>query len=189
MAAEVVGPWPGGSHVPLQFAATPVLSRPSDAGTVTPILENPCAWKLNLGAMLSGGTTGEQRLALFLLLASEMSIFRWLVLATLVSTLASVLMIYLFPIEADILVGINLLILVAIGLMSGFMAATFEGDGVLSNILCNRPKKAAWSNSLFGFIAAPFSVLAVAILIVELPGVIDWGGELISLVTALGVHR
>ena len=119
MAAEVVGPWPGGSHVPLQFAATPVLSRPSDAGTVTPILENPCAWKLNLGAMLSGGTTG----------------------------------------------------------------------GVLSNILCNRPKKAAWSNSLFGFIAAPFSVLAVAILIVELPGVIDWGGELISLVTALGVHR
>ena len=70
-----------------------------------------------------------------------MSIFRWLVLATLGSTLAGVTMIYLFPIEADILVCLNLLLLVATGVLSGFMAAVFERDGVLSNILCNRPKR------------------------------------------------
>jgi hypothetical protein len=189
MDAEIIGPWPGGPHVPLQFAVTPVLARLSDAGTIDGIVEHPSAWKHELDGKLSNDMPGQHRLALFLLLASEMSVFRWLVLATLVSSLASILMIYLYPIEADILVGFDLLILIAIGLLSGFMAATFEGNGVLSNILCNRPKKAAWSNSLFSFIAAPFAVLAIAILIVEMPGVIDWGGGILSLIASLGVHQ
>ncbi len=189
---EIPGFWHGAPNAPVRFAPTPVLARLSQAGAFSrrfSTVKDVTRWRKELTQLLSGAIDDNRhRLALFALLASEVSIFRWLVLATLGSTLASVTMIYLFPIEADILVCLNLLLLVATGVLSGFMAAAFERDGVLSNILCNRPKKAAWSSSLFGFIVVPFVVLAIAILVAEIPGVIDWGGGVLSLLAVLGIH-
>ncbi len=189
---EIPGFWHGAANAPVRFAPTPVLARLSQAGAISrrfSTVKEVTRWRKELTQLLSEAAgDNHHRLALFALLASEVSIFRWLVLATLGSTLAGVTMIYLFPIEADILVCLNLLLLVATGLLSGFMAAAFERDGVLSNILCNRPKKAAWSSSLFGFIVVPFVVLAIAILVAEIPGVIDWGGGVLSLLAVLGIH-
>lgn len=191
-AKEIPGFWHAAPGAPVRFAPTPVLARPSQAGACSrrfSTLADVTRWREELTQLLSeAADDNHHRLALFALLASEVSIFRWLVLATLGSTLASVTMIYLFPIEADILVCLNLLLLVATGVLSGFMAAAFERDGVLSNILCNRPKKAAWSSSLFGFIVVPFVVLAIAILVAEIPGVIDWGGGVMNLLAVLGIH-
>jgi hypothetical protein len=189
---EIPGFWHGAANAPVRFAPTPVLARLSQAGAISrrfSTVKDVTRWGKELTQLLSeAADDNHHRLALFALLVSEVSIFRWLVLATLGSTLASVTMIYLFPIEADILVCLNLLLLVATGVLSGFMAAAFERDGVLSNILCNRPKKAAWSSSLFGFVVVPFIVLAIAILVAEIPGVIDWGGGVLSLLAVLGIH-
>ena len=59
---------------------------------------------------------------------------------------------------------------------------------MLSNILCNRPKKAAFSGSLFAYAALPFLALGFAIAVSQVPGVVDWGGGILALLGAVGVH-
>jgi hypothetical protein len=123
-----------------------------------------------------------------MLLAAEMTLFRWAAAGTVVGTLASVIIVYLYPVEADPLLLLNLVILVAIGLYSAYVTAGFERDEVLSNVLCNRPKKVQVSVAFFSFIAAPFIALAAAIMIVAIPGVVDWAGGVLAMARALGVH-
>ena len=45
------------------------------------------------------------------------------------------------------------------------------------------------STTLFGLIVAPFLALAVAILVIDIPGVVDWGDGILALVKAAGMHR
>jgi hypothetical protein len=68
------------------------------------------------------------------------------------------------------------------------MATTFEGDGLLSNVLCNRPRKGKLSITLFVFIAAPFLALSGAIAVTRIPGVVDWSGGVLGLLLGLGLH-
>jgi hypothetical protein len=96
--------------------------------------------------------------------------------------------VFFYPIEADTLLILNLLILALAGLLCGYLAVVFERDGVLSNVVCNRPQKAEISVGLFSFIASPFVALAVAIALVEIPGVVDWAGGLFAMVRTLGIH-
>ena len=90
----------------------------------------------------------QHRRAIYALLASEISLYRWFVAGAVLCALASVCAAYLFPLEADNLLMWNLGVLVTHALLAGYVATTFERDGVLSNILCNRPKKAEFSASL-----------------------------------------
>jgi len=101
--------------------------------------------------------------------------------------MASVCAAYLFPLEADALLMWNLMVLVAHAILAGFVATSFERDGVLSNILCNRPKKAAFSATLFTYAALPFFALGFAIAVSQVPGVVDWGGGLLELLSAIGL--
>jgi hypothetical protein len=103
--------------------------------------------------------------------------------------LASVAIVYLFPVESDPLLMLNLILLVVAGVSAGYMATAFEGDGVMSNVLCNRPKQPKLSIVLFAFAAVPFAALAVAIAVARLPGVVDWSGGLIELLERLGLHH
>ena len=67
------------------------------------------------------------------------------------------------------------------------LATHFERDGVLSNILCNRPKEAKFSATLFTYAALPFFALGFAIAVSQVPGVVDWGGGLLALLKAVGL--
>jgi len=111
-----------------------------------------------------------------------------LVITAVLCTLASVGCVYLFPIEADRLLLLNLLILAALGVASGYIATAFERDKLLCNVLCNRKPGRKFSAALFACIAVPFLVFALAIAIANIPGVVDWGGGLLELLKALGVH-
>jgi hypothetical protein len=199
--AEIPGLWQGGAEVPVTFAATPVLARVSTAigyGGHTPALEptgklspdeTATQWAESLsGILFAGARDSRHRFALFALLAAEMSLFRWISLGAIVCALASVLIVYLYPIEADTLLIINLAILALTGVVCAYLAVVFEGDEVLSNVLCNRPKKTQMSVGLFGFIAFPFIALAVAVAIVGVPGVVDWAGGLLAMLRAFGYH-
>jgi hypothetical protein len=189
---EVPGLWSGGPNEPVKFAVTPISARVPDAGKAGLALLKSATykqWKELLAELLGKGIDNSTtRGALFVLLAVEMSLFRWLVAATLLATLGGVVLAYLFPMQADILILLNLCLLTLAGLLLGYMSAMFEGDGVLSNVLCNRPRKARWSVTLFAFVTAPFLVLVVATTIAQMPGVIQWSGGLLELVNAVGVH-
>ncbi|HMD73862.1 MAG TPA: hypothetical protein VKG05_08395 [Steroidobacteraceae bacterium] len=119
---------------------------------------------------------------------SAVSLFRWAAAGAAASALASVIVVYLYPIEADTLLLLSLVILALTGLLCAVVATAFERDEVLSNVICNRPKKTQVSTAFFLFVAAPVLVLAAAIAVVAIPGVVDWAGGVIAMVRALGVH-
>ncbi len=198
---EILNTWAGGAEMPVTFPATPVLARVGGGGAFR---------RRRLGAAANGGTRAQQvglewarslseilfkgdwdsthRLALYALLAAEISLLRWIALGAILCALVSVTIAYLYPIEADSLLVLNLGLLAATGVLSAYLAVQFECDEVLSYVLCNRPKKAQISIGLFTYVASPFVALAAAAAIVGVPGVVDWAGGLYAMLRALGIH-
>ena len=161
---EYPGLWPPNDWQPNLFAATPVVARVSsdivrklNDGTRSRARDAK-SWKTLVCEFLNkceGKLThndGPHRRAVYALLASEVSLYRWFVGGAVLCALASVCAAYLFPIEADPLLIWNLGVLIVHALLAGYVATAFERDGVLSNILCNRPKKAEFSASLFAYL-------------------------------------
>jgi hypothetical protein len=193
----------GGSEMPNAFPATPVLAidcgagrlpqgfwTGNDASAASSPEKAGRAWAAELSKiMYKGETDGSRtRFALFGLLVSELSLFRWIAVGSVLSACASIGIVFLYPIEADSLLILNLLMLALAGMLCAYFAVVFECDGVLSNIVCNRPQRAEISIGLFSFIASPFVALAAAIALVEIPGVVDWAGGLFVMVRTLGIH-
>jgi hypothetical protein len=190
---EPVGLWPADDvSAPRVFPSTPALARPADGAQKAKELiwgENLNEWRKRVAEWLyDGNNDSRHRMALFTLLATEVAVFRWCILGTVLSALASIGAVYLFPIEADPLLVYNLALLVGIGAIAGLAATNFERDALLSNLLCNRPAPRQFSTPLVAFIAVPFIALAVAFAIARVPGVLDWGGGVLQLLGALGLH-
>jgi hypothetical protein len=187
-----LGPWPPGPYTPPSFPATPVISRAVQASTAMQSLysrDGFTEWARLLTDWLhKGADDSQRRAAVFVLLATEVSLYRWLLACAVLCALASVAIVYLFPIESDMLLVLNLIIFIASGVVAGYMATAYERNGVMSRILCDRPRKAKLSTALFAFVAAPFAALAIAIAVAQVPGVVDWSGGLIALMEGLGLH-
>ena len=197
--AEYPGLWPANDWQPNLFAATPVVARVSadvvrklNEGTLS-TADDARSWKTLVFEFLGrcegqlNANDGPHRRAVYALLASEVSLYRWYVGGAVLCALASVCAAYLFPLEADPLIMWNLGVLVVHALLAGFVATAFERDGVLSNILCNRPRKAEFSGSLFAYAGMPFLALGFAIAVSQVPGVVDWGGGILKLLSAIGL--
>ena len=190
--------WPAEPAAPRVFPPSPVAARPSDGGSAARKLLREGALPSDRGPtrdwseLVSEWLYDERndtshRTALFTLLATEISLFRWSLLGAVLCALASVGAVYLFPIEADQLLMFNLVLLAGAGALAGYAATAFERDGLLSHLLCNRPAR-KFSLPLFLFITLPFLALAVGLAIAEIPGVVDWGGGLLQLLGAFGLH-
>jgi hypothetical protein len=198
---EILDTWAGGSEMPVTFPATPVLARVGGGGAFrrrrlgraadggTRAQQVGLEWARSLSEILfKGNWDSTHRLALYALLAAEISLLRWIALGAILCALGGVTIAYLYPIEADSLLVLDLGLLATTGVLSAYLAVQFETDEVLSYVLCNRPKKAQMSVGLFTYVASPFVALAAAAAIVGLPGVVDWAGGLYAMLRALGVH-
>jgi hypothetical protein len=196
--SEIPGLWSGGAEMPISFPTTPVLAIDSGAGAYVwgaVDTQNPGAeaagnaWAASLSDILyQGKQNGRSRFALFALLVSELSLFRWIAAGAVLCAFGSVAIVYLYPIEADTLLVLNLIILALAGILCAYLAVIFEREEVLSNIVCNRAKKTQVSMGLFSFIASPFIALAAAIALIGVPGVVDWAGGLFVMLRSLGIH-
>ncbi|HEY6124982.1 MAG TPA: hypothetical protein VIV63_10030 [Steroidobacteraceae bacterium] len=192
-AGEYPGLWRANEWQPDLFATTPVVASVGADIIASLNADQERPWKILINEFLGkcdGGKRsddGKHRRAIYALLASEISLYRWLVAGAVLCASASVCAAYLFPLEADALLLWNLLVLVVHALLAGYVATAFERDGVLSNILCNRPKEAKFSASLFTYAALPFFALGFAIAVSQVPGVVDWGGGLLVLLGAIGL--
>jgi hypothetical protein len=190
---EYPGLWPPNEWQPDFFATTPVVAHVSPEVTAALNSDAQRPWKTLISEFLGkcdGGqrsNDGHHRRAVYALLASEVSLYRWFVAGSALCAIASVCAAYLFPLEADALLMWNLFVLVIHALLAGYVATNFERDGVLSNILCNRPREAKFSASLFTYAALPFFALGFAIAVSQVPGVVDWGGGLLMLLKAVGL--
>ena len=184
--------WPPGLQTPRIFASTPVAALAASGGEhARKLLESDkCdVWTRELKEWLyDNQDDSSHRIAAFTLLVVEISLYRWSVMGGVLCALASIATVWLFPIEADMLVILNLGLLVALGVSCGLVATSLERDEVLSSVLCNRKARRRFSTPLFMFIAIPFLAFSLALAIANVPGVVDWGGGLLQLLTALGVH-
>ncbi len=191
-----LGCWPQNVGAPLSFPRTPVAAwnhcggaeaqrlrghdRPrslSDEQRRAQIIDG-------LKMLFSGGHSRDPqpRLALFVYLTGELFLFRLVGLGATLATLTGVAILYLFPVTgASTFLLLNLALLAIVGLLSGHYALRFEHNDVLSNIVCNQPRAAKVSTALFGYIAFPFVILAIAITLSQTPGVLGWSGGLIRL--------
>jgi len=189
---HAISRWPCDGFGPRVFPPTPVVARATDGGSEVKRLlwaADLADWRKRISEWLHhGDDDGKHRIAVFALLATEISLFRWCVIGTTLCALASIGAVYLFPIEADSLLMFNLLVLVGVGAVAALAATTFERDTLLSNVLCNRPAPRKFSTPLFVFTSVPFIALAVALAIAQIPGVLDWGGGVLQLLKAFGLH-
>ena len=186
------GVWSQNTFSPRVFPATPVIATVADGGLAARRLRSTSTlttWTRSLRDWIYYGLNNDnQRVAVFTLLATEMSLYQWSVVGAVLCTLASVGAAYLFPIEADRLLLLNLLILAVLGVAAGYIANAFERNELLCYVLCNRAPGRRFSAAMFACIAVPFLILALAIGIANVPGVVDWGGGLLELLKKLGVH-
>jgi len=184
---ETLGTWPPEATAGVRFASTPAVARVQDGGRQAVHLLTPAgrpAFAHALAPLTTpapDGTTAplsrDARLALYVLLASEVSLVRWATFCGVASCLAVAGFVYLFPVSgADAFILFNLAVLALVGVFAGHTAMSFERNEVMSNLLCNRSAKMEWSGTLFNYIAVPFAVLVLVIAITQIPGVINLGG-------------
>lgn len=191
-----LGCWPQNVGAPLSFPRTPVAAWNHCGGAAAQRLRgHDRPRSLNdeqrrerivdgLKRLFSGGHARDPqpRLALFVYLTGELFLFRFVGLGATLSTLTGVAILYLFPVTgASTFLLLNLALLAIVGLLSGHYALRFEYNDVLSNIVCNQPRTGKVSTALFGYIAFPFVILALAITLSQTPGVLGWSGGLIRL--------
>jgi hypothetical protein len=186
------GVWSQNPSSPRMFPATPVIATVAAGGLAARKLRSSSTliqWSGWLSDWIFNGQDDfNHRVAVFTLFATEISLYQWSVVGAVLCMLASVGAAYLFPIEADRLLLLNLLILAALGVAAGYIATVFERNELLCYVLCNRAPGRHFSAPMFVCIAIPFLILALAIGIASVPGVGDWGGGLLNLLKTLGVH-
>jgi hypothetical protein len=188
---DVIGLWPPAQALHVRFATTPAVARLKDAGEAGVRLLAPERWP-EFGAGIrraaSGNVDLDARIALYTLFASEVSQTRWATFSSIACSLAAISCLYLFPASGSNAFALfNVALVLIVGLFAGYTAMTFERDEVMSNVLCNRPKKIEFSATLFTYTAFPFIVLALCLAIVQVPGVLDWSEGLFrSLLNATG---
>ena len=175
--------WQQLSEKRARFVATPVMAnRWTGREVVHVYVTDEPRWATDLNRLLMTSPVDVDGLrALYAFLCSEMANYQFAILGVALATIASSGIVYLYPVSrATVLIGLNLLALLIAGVYSAFKTLRFEGDIVLSNVLCNRSQKKEWSLSLFIFIVLPFVVIAIALGIQQIPGVLSVGDGLVN---------
>jgi hypothetical protein len=173
LAGFRAGGWPAGQLEDL----TEFERLKSSLGRALSTPANEASPPVSAADVSAGAPTAADLRTIYALLTIDIHCYHLTVLGSILSVIASSAIIYLFPVSQDInLILINVGTLVIVGLYSAYNAVQFETNGVLSNVLCNQPEKANWSLGLFGYIIIPLVVLALVITVMQVPGVLDFGG-------------
>ena len=187
-----VGLWPPEHRMTVRFARTPAVARIKDAGLEGEELLQYARRKdfaarlsnlrnVNGPHPLTGPISAETRVALYTLFASEVSQIRWATFSSIASALSMAAFAYMFPVSgANALIVFNLVVLAVAGVFAGLTAMSLERDELMSNVLCNRGAEIQYSVTLFNYIVAPFLVLVMMIAIIQVPGVMGWGEDLLG---------
>jgi hypothetical protein len=170
------------------FVPTPAAAGLSSGGSLVWSLRASSDWPAELRAAITiAPFTSKGLTALYALFAVEIWVYQLCVAGVVVAAIASGAIVYLFPVsQATPLIVLNMIVLSITGLYSAYKTTQFEGDVVLSSILCNRSEKREWSIQLFAGVILPFVALAILIGIGQTPGVLDVGqGVVEALVRAI----
>lgn len=189
-AATFLGPWHGVASTSIEFAYTPIVAAQDRFF--------PCAREIkratgHLAATFSTLLEDSQppRAALYLLLVSEVSAIRTLLALAMLSCFAGVLLVYSFPVpRRDALLFVDLALMILTAMISAYATIRLERHALVSRILCDKNEGIQLSLSLIRTLAFPFVLIALSLLIAEVPGVREWSGSYLgSLLKLIGGGR
>jgi len=175
--------WTGVTGERPHFTPTPVLASFGSGGQlIADLRDDVPLWQSAIGELTVQVPLSQLgRCGLYALLSSEIGGYQWCIAGVALMTIASGLITYLFPVShRTFLMVVNLITLLLSGAYAAYKTVSFEGNLILSNVLCNRFHTRKWSMSLFAGVAIPFVALAIVIGLGQVPGVLDVGDGLLS---------
>lgn len=187
-----------GSDADRQPATRPTWVHPNFAQT--PLLARPSAFEWALVALRPGATkhadvrnillrlnTGfvdglELRLALALHFANLIAHMRVMLFSSLLSSLSVVLIGYLYPVtDRDLYLLFALLLMLLTSTLIIYAVIALERLPAVSRLLCNSPKGLELNWPVLASIGSPLLILLAVLLVMEVPGVLEWSGGLVAL--------
>jgi hypothetical protein len=126
--------------------------------------------------------------AIYRLLVSEVNALRWSAFGALASCLVLVLVVYAFPAPGGdnfLLLGLAQMLLA--GMITAYAVISLERSKYISRVLCNTSERVEFSWTYFAYLLAPVLLMAIAVAILEAPGVLAWGNGLMSLLKYIGL--
>jgi len=128
--------------------------------------------------------------AIYRLLVSEVNALRWSVFGALLSCMALVIVVYAFPAPgADNFLLLGLALMILAGLITAYAVTSLERSKCISRVLCNTSEKIEFSWTYFAYLVSPALLLALAVAILEMPGVLVWGNGLMAMLRYIGLFK
>jgi hypothetical protein len=160
--------------------ASRILSDAKEqSGQIVGWIKEPCGDKPAVGIW-----------AIYRLLVSEVNALRWSVFGALFSCLTLVLVVYAFPAPgADNFLLLGLALMILAGLITAYAVTSLERSKCISRVLCNTSEKVEFSWTYFAYLVSPALLLALAVAILEMPGVLVWGNGLMAMLKYIGLFK
>jgi hypothetical protein len=128
--------------------------------------------------------------AIYRLLVSEVNALRWSVFGALLSCLVLVLVVYAFPAPgADNFLLLGLALMILAGLITAYSVTSLERSQCISRVLCDTSATIEFSWTYFAYLLSPVLLLAIAVAILEMPGVLVWGNGLMAMLKYIGLLK
>ena len=128
--------------------------------------------------------------AIYRLLVSEVNALRWSIFGALLSCLVLVIVVYAFPAPgADNFLLFGLAMMILAGLIMAYAVTSLERSKCISRVLCNTSETIEFSWTYFAYLLSPALLMAIAVAILEMPGVLVWGNGLMAMVKYIGLFK
>jgi hypothetical protein len=149
------------------------------AGQIAAWIKNPSGEKGAIGIW-----------AIYRLLVSEVNALRWSVFGALFSCMTLVIVVYAFPAPgADNFLLLGLALMILAGLITAYAVTSLERSKCISRVLCDTSAKVEFSWTYFAYLVSPVLLLALAVAILEMPGVLVWGNGLMAMLKYIGLFK
>jgi hypothetical protein len=170
-----------------KFSVTPMVARPNWFPMLLTIEEQEMVElrKANAnGNRESDGVRHKVRE----MISRQIWCIRWSLILGLLSCLASVMLVYYYPVPGrDGFLTMNMALMMVGAVLFAVFTLRLERNAVASRLLCDRGESIKWSFGMINAIALPFILIAIAATISEVPGVREITSDfLIPVLSLLG---
>jgi hypothetical protein len=171
-----------------RFSVTPMVARPKwqpvDLGFEEQEMEELWMAKAEMTPEPDGVRCKVREM-----IARQIWCVRWSLILGLLSCLASVMLVYYYPVPGrDGFLTMNMALMTVGAILFAVFTLRLERNAIASRLLCDRGESFKWSFGMINVIALPFILIAIAATISEVPGVREITGNfLVPVLRLLGV--
>jgi hypothetical protein len=152
------------------FALTPIMAR---INWKKPVMLPSARDDMVLKGALGLGQSDLARVRYMVRdrVAREVWAIRWLLFLCMFSCLSGVMLIYYFPVPGrDGLLTLNMSVMVIAAVFFAYCCLRLERNAIASRLLSDRDERISWSFGMLNALTIPFVLVALTVLVSEVPG-------------------